>query len=71
MIYIAFFGWAGSNKFKQAELLLFIHAYWKLHTYGHNREKNSLQASVSHFTRKTEPPLSLTHLWHTATLLSA
>lgn len=34
MIYIAFFGWAGSNKFKQAELLLSIHAYWELlHTY--------------------------------------
>lgn len=34
MIYIAFFGWAGSNKFKQAELLLSVHAYWELmHTY--------------------------------------
>lgn len=40
------------------------------HIYRHNREnKNSLQASVSHFTRKNWAPLSLTHLWHTATLL--
>lgn len=68
MIYIAFFGWPGSNKFKQAELLLFMHAYWELlHTYNCAMKKyNSLQASVSHFTRKTEPPsLTHTHLWHT------
>lgn len=68
MIYIAFFGCAGSNKFKQAELLLFMHAYWELlHTYNCAMKKhNSLQASVSHFTCKTEPPpVSLTHLWHT------
>lgn len=37
--------------------------------HSHNREnKNSLQASASHFTRKYWAPLSLTHLWHTATL---
>lgn len=69
MIYIAFFGWAGSNKFKQAELLLFMHAYWELlHTYNCAKKHNSLQASVSHFTRKTEPPRSLTHTFGTHTL---
>lgn len=63
MIYIAFFGWAGSNKFKQAELLLFMHAYWELlHTYNCAAKKhNSPQASVCHFTRKTEPPLAHSH----------
>lgn len=48
MIYIAFFGWGGSNKFKQAELLLFMHAYWELlHTYNCAKKKTQLAAGFS------------------------
>lgn len=73
MIYIAFFGWAGSNKFKQAELLLSVHAYWELlHTYTDTiakiKTRCRLQWAISRV--KTEPS-SLSHTFGTLQLCSA
>lgn len=78
MIYIAFFGGAskqtGSNKFKQAELLLSVHDHNGAASHIQPHQKNCrsmLQASMSHFTRNAEPePHSHSYTFGTATRIA-